>query len=107
MERRVPSLSVYHSRLCPRCNEVSLESGRIPKMRWRPIEATGGCGQELPPRAELSMRRGADPDATRVSRGARSHARRTPAILKRGSPGAAAAIEPRLPQTDLVRTPPA
>src|ERR1700676_5524594 len=76
-------------------------------MRWRPIVATGGRGQELPFRAELPTRHGADPDATRVSRGARSHARRTPAILRRGSLRAVAAKEPRLPQPDPVRTPPA
>src|ERR1700686_3155280 len=75
-------------------------------MRWRPIVATGGRGQELPFRAESPTRHGADPDATRVSRGARSHARRTPAILMRGSLRAVAAMEPRLRQTDPVHTPP-
>src|SRR4029077_20790443 len=43
---------------------------------------------------------------TRVSLGARSHARRTPAILRRGSRRVVAATEPRPPQTDPVRTPP-
>src|SRR5271155_3155350 len=75
-------------------------------MRWRPIVATDGRAQELLFRAELPTRHCTDPDATRVSRGARSHARRTRAILRRESPKAAAAIELQLPRTDPVRTPP-
>ena len=101
------SLSVYDSRsLGRRCSEVSQESGRIPRMRWRLVAASGGHGQELPFRAESPARHGADPDATRVSQGARSRARRTPAILRRGSRIAVAAIELLLRQTDPVRTPP-
>src|SRR5580765_2522903 len=68
-----------------------------------PTVATAWYGPEPPFRAGRPTRRGADPDAAKVSRGARSHARRTPAILMCGSRTAVAAVEPRLPQTGPVR----